>query len=130
MVSNIKKTVGDNKLIETSIPVNFTVDCLETPLKQKQVTATIRGQSYIEKFNLKVGSKIEVKYHRKRVGFAVIEDIRLISYSDLFNPDIVKKEGFMSADELINALKPFWRWHWKRIQTGKQKMPLIEFKWI
>jgi len=44
--------------------------------------------------------------------------------------EIIKKEGFDSADELIDALKPFWRYHWNRVASGKTKMPLIEFEWI
>jgi len=117
-------------LKETSIPINFTVEYLEKPLKEKKVTATIRGKTYIQRFRLKVGTKIEVKYERKRIGFAVIKDIRLIGYADLFDPEIIKKEGFDSADELIDALKPFWRYHWNRVAAGKTKMPLIEFEWI
>ena len=115
---------------ETSVPINFTVKCLEKPLKKKQVTATIRGKTYIQRFGLRVGKKIEVKYERERIGFAVIKDIQLIGYQDLFNPEIIKKEGFDSADELIDALKPFWRYHWNQVVVGKVKMPLIEFEWI
>jgi len=117
-------------LKETSIPINFTVEHLEKPLKEKKVTATIRGKTYIQRFSLKIGKKIEVKYERKRIGFAVIRDIRLIGYQDLFNPEIIKKEGFDSADELISALKPFWKYHWSQVKAGKVKMPLIEFEWI
>ena len=117
-------------MTETSIPINFTVECLEKPLKQKQVTATIRGRAFIQKYGLKPGKKIEVKYKRKRVGFAVITDIRLIGYQDLFEPDIIRREAATSADELIDVLKRFWRWQWDNIVVGKQKMPFIEFKWI
>lgn len=115
---------------ETSIPINFTVEHLEKPLKEKKVTATIRGKTYIQRFGLKIGKKIEVKYERKRIGFAVIKDIWLIGYQDLFNPEIVRKEGFDSADELINALKPFWKYHWNQVKAGNVKMPLIEFEWL
>ena len=117
-------------MTEKSIPINFTVECLEKPLKQKQVTATIRGGNYISKYGLKTGEKIEVKYKRKRIGFAVIKDIYLIGYHDLFDPEIVRKEGFDSSDELISVLKQFWKWHWNNIVDGKQKMPIIEFEWI
>ena len=117
-------------MTEKSIPINFTVECLEKPLKQKQVAATIRGGNYISKYGLKVGEKIEVKYKRKRIRFAVIKDIYLIGYFDLFNPEIVRKEGFNSSDELISVLKQFWKWHWNNIVDGKQKMPIIEFEWI
>jgi len=115
---------------ETSIPVNFTVKCLEKPLKEKKVTATIRGRGYIQRHGFEVGKKIEVKFKRKRIGFAIIRDIRLIGYTDLSNHEIIEKEGFNSADELIDALEPFWRWHWSRIIAGKQKLPIIEFEWI
>ncbi len=115
---------------ETSVPINFTVERLEKPLKQKQVTATIRGKTYIQRFGLIIDKKIEVKYERKRIGFAVIKDIRLIRYQDLFNPEIIRREGFDSVDELIDALKPFWKYHWNRVVAGKLKMPLIEFEWI
>ena len=115
---------------ETSVPVNFTVERLEKPLKEKKVTATIRGKTYIQRFHLGPGKKMEVKFERKRIGFAVIKDIQLIGYQDLSNPEIIKKEGFDSADELINALKPFWRYHWNQVVAGKVKMPLIEFEWL
>ena len=117
-------------MTEKSIPINFTVECLEKPLKQKQVTATIRGGNYISKYGLKAGEKIEIKYKRKRIGFAVIKDIYLIGYHDLFDPEIVRKEGFDSSDELISVLKQFWKWHWNNIVDGKQKIPIIEFEWI
>ncbi len=117
-------------MTEKSIPINFTVECLEEPLKQKQVTATIRGGNYISKYSLKDRKKIEIKYKRKRIGFAVIKDIYLIGYFDLFDPEIVRKEGFNSSDELISVLKQFWKWHWNNIVDGKQKMPIIEFEWI
>ncbi len=115
---------------ETNVPVNFTVERLEKPLRQKRVTATIRGKTYIQRFGLRVDKKIEVKFERKRIGFAVIKDIRLIGYQDLFNPEIIKKEGFDSADELIDALKPFWKYHWNQVKAEKVKMHLIEFEWI
>ena len=76
-------------------------------MKQKQVTATIRGGSYISKYGLKAGEKIEIKYKRKRIGFAVIKDIYLIGYHDLFDPEIIRKEGFDSSDKLISVLKQF-----------------------
>ena len=115
---------------ESSIPVNFTVKKLKKPLKEKKVTATIRGKTYIQRFQLRQGKKIEVKYNRERIGFAVIKNIRPISYAKLFDPEIIKKEGFESAEDLIFALKPFWRYHWNQIVAGKVKMPLIEFEWI
>ena len=115
---------------ETSIPVNFTVECLEKPLKKRQVTATIRGKAFINKFGLKVGKKIEIKYKRKRVGFAIITDIRLIGYNDLFHHEIINKEGFNSANDLIDCLKPFWKFQWDKIVGGKQRLPFIEFEWM
>ena len=117
-------------MAETSIPVNFTVELLEKPLREQQVTATIRNNTFIQRHGLEVGKKIEIKYRRKRVGFAIITDIRLIEYGDLFDPEIIEKEGFTTATDLIDALKRFWKWHWDRVAVGKQKMPLIEFVWI
>ena len=90
----------------------------------------MRGRSFIKMHDLKIGKKIEVKFKRKRIGFAVIKDIRLIGYADLFNPEIIKREGFDSSEDLIDALKPFWRYYWNRVVSGKTKMPLIEFEWI
>ena len=115
---------------EFSIPVNFTVEKLEKPLRQKKVTATIRGKTYIQRFQLRPGKKIEVKYNRERIGFAVIKSIKQISYVNLFDTEIIRKEGFESAADLIFALKPFWRYHWNQIIAGKVKMPLIEFQWL
>ena len=117
-------------MTEKSIPINFTVECLQKPLKQKKITATIRSGNYISKYNLKTGKKIEVKYKRKRIGFAVIKDIYLIGYHNLFDPEIVRKEGFGSSEELISVLKHFWKWHWNNIVDGKQKLPIIEFEWM
>jgi hypothetical protein len=54
----------------------------------------------------------------------------LIGYHDLFDPEIVRKEGFDSSDELISVLKQFWKWHWNKIIDGKHKMPIIEFEWL
>ena len=88
-----------------------------------------RGRS-IWKYGLKAGEKIEVKYKRKRIGFAVIKDIYLIGYRDLFDLEIVRKEGFDSSDKLISVLKQFWKWQWNNIVDGKQKMPIIEFEWM
>ena len=116
--------------MEKSIPIDFTIDCLEKKLKEKKVTATIRGKGFIKRFRYRVGSKIEVKFHRKRIGFAVIKDIRTIGYEELFNPEIIEKEGFDSAEDLIKTLKKFWSWHWDKIVNGKMKLPLIEFEWI
>ena len=76
-------------------------------MKRKQVTATIQGRNYISKYGSKAGEKIEVKYKRKRIGFAVIKDIYLSGCRDLFDPEIVRKEGFDSSDELISVLKQF-----------------------
>lgn len=115
---------------ETSTPINFTVELLEQQLKDKKVTATIRRKSFIKRHDLKVGTKIEVKFKRKRIGIAIIRDIRFIGYTDLFTPEIIKKEGFDSAEKLINALKPFWRYHWNRVIAGKTKMPVVEFEWV
>jgi hypothetical protein len=42
-------------LTEKSIPINFTVECLEEPLKQ--VTATVRGGNYISKYGLRASKK-------------------------------------------------------------------------
>jgi len=117
-------------LIESSIPINFTVAKLEKPLQEKKVTATIRGATYINRFRLRPGKKIEVKFHRKRIGFAVVKDIHSIYYKDLFKPEIIRKEGFESAEDLINALKPFWKYHWGQVKEGKVKLPLIEFEWL
>jgi len=82
------------------------------------------------KYGLKAGEKIEIEHKRKRIGFAVIKDIYLIGYRDLFDPEIVRKEGFDSYDELISVLKQFWKWHWNNIVDGKQKMTIIEFEWM
>jgi hypothetical protein len=115
---------------EKSTPINFTVDSLEKSLKQKRVTATIRSISYIKKYDLKIGKKVEIKYKRNRIGFAIIKDIRPIVYDDLHNQDIVNKLGFDTTKELIDSLKDFWKWRWNEIKLGKQKMRLIEFEWI
>ncbi len=115
---------------ETSVPINFTIDSLEKPLKQKRVTATIRNKSYIKKYGLKIGKKVEIKYKRNRVGFAIIKDIRLIGYDDLCDLDIVNKGGFSTVEELMYILKNFWKWRWNKIKGGKRKMYLIEFEWI
>jgi hypothetical protein len=106
------------------------VACLEKPLKEKRVTATIRREGYIRKYRLKTGKKIEVKYRRKRVGFAVIKDIRFIGYDELFDLEVVRKEGFATSEDLISALKRFWKWHWDDIVKGNRRMPFIEFEWL
>lgn len=117
--------------VEKSIPLNFTVDCLEKPLKNKTVTTTIRHMSFIKRFGYKPGVKIEIKFHRKRVGFAIITSIRPITYQDLFDPVLIEKEGFESAEELIKTLKnTSWQFYWDKIQAGKMTMPLLEFKWL
>ncbi|HEC95059.1 MAG TPA: hypothetical protein ENI45_03735 [Thermoplasmatales archaeon] len=115
---------------ERSVPVNFTVESLEKPLGERRVKATIRSRGYIRKHGLKPGEKIEVKYRRKRVGFAVIIKVRRMSYDDLYNPEVFQKAGFTSADELIKVVKGFFSWQWRRIKAGKQKMYFIEFRWI
>lgn len=79
---------------------------------------------------MEIGKKVEIKYKRNRVGFAIIKDIRLIGYDDLYDLDIVNKGGFDTAKELIDVLKNFWKWRWNKIKAGKQKMHLIEFEWI
>lgn len=117
--------------MEKSIPLDFTVPELEKPLREKRVTATIRGIGSIKRFGYKPGNYIEVKYKGERVGFAFITIIRHIEHADLFKPEIIEKEGFNSAEELIKVLgRMSWRYHWENIIDGKMKLPLIEFEWI
>ena len=117
--------------MKKSIPLNFTIPDLEKPLREKRVTATIRGIGFIKRFGFKPGDYIEVKYKRKRVGFAFITMIRNIDYKELFDPKLVEKEGFNSPEELLKVLSRLpWRYHWENIVDGKMKMPLIEFEWI
>lgn len=117
--------------MEKSIPLNFTIPELEKLLREKRVTATIREIGFIKRFGYKPGDYIEVKYKRERVGFAFITIIRHVEYTDLFKPEIIEKEGFNSAEELIKVLgRMSWRYHWENIIDGKMKLPLIEFEWI
>ncbi len=117
-------------MTEKSVPLNFTTYILEQPLQQKKVKATIRSRRFIQKYGLKIGVRIEIKFHRKRIGFAKIKNIRLIGYDDLLNPGIIQNEGFTNPQDLLETSKKYWKWEWKKIVEGHQIMYLIEFDWI
>ena len=116
--------------MEKYMSLNFTISELEKPLKEKRVTVTIRGIGFIERFGYTPGDFIDVKYKGEPVGIAFITGIRNISYTDLLKPEIFKKGGFNSAEELINVLgRVHLRYYWENILDGKTKLPLIEFEW-
>jgi len=117
-------------MTEKSIPLNFTAVVLEKPLREKRVTATIRSKRFIQKYGFKIGVRVEIKFHRKRVGFAIIKDVRVIVYDNLFDSEIVQKEGFIDSQDLLDMSKEYWGWQWKKIVEGKKIMYLIEFEWI
>ena len=117
--------------MEKSKPLNFSAPELEEPLKEKRVTSTIRGVSFIKRFGFKQGDHLEIKYKRERVGFAFITSISSIGFKDLYDPIIVEKEGFNKPEELIKFLSRMqWRFHMKKIKEGKLKIPFIEFEWV
>ena len=121
---------GKKLMTEKSVPLNFTTYILEQSLQKKQVKTTIRSKRFIQKYGLKIGVRIEIKFHRKRIGFAIIKNIRLIGYDDLFNPEIIRNEGFTNPQDLLDTSKRYWKWEWKKIVEGHQIMYLIEFDWI
>ena len=77
-----------------------------------------------------MGVRVEIKFHRKRIGFAIIKNVRIIVYDDLFDQEIIQKEGFINSQDLLDTSRDYWRWQWKKIVDGKQIMYLIEFEWI
>ncbi len=117
-------------MTEKSVPLNFTAYILEDALWKKQVTSTIRAKRFIQKYGLKAGVRIEIKFHRKRIGFAIISNIHLISYDDLFDSEIIQREGFTDSQDLLDTSKKYWKWEWKKIVDGHLMMYLIEFGWI
>lgn len=115
---------------EKSVPLNFTVELLRKPLEEKRVNVTVRSRGFVRKHGLKSGVKVEVKYKRKRVGFAVVTRVKTVAYSELFDPRVFKKAGFVSSTDFVEVVKGFFFWQWRGIKEGKQRMYLVEFEWI
>ena len=115
---------------ERSVPLNFITPCLWKPLEEKRVCATVRSRGFVRRYGLKPGVKVEVKYKRKRVGFAVVTAVETIGYKELNDPNVFRKAGFVSSTDFVEVVKGFFVWQWKRVEAGKKKLYFIEFEWI
>ncbi len=94
------------------IPLNFTISDIEKEVEERKVTSTVRSLGFIRRFNIRVGSIVEIKLHRRRIGFALVTDVKPLSEKESSNLEFLKSKGFKTDTFIPNNLY------------------LIEFKWM
>lgn len=123
----------------------FTNKKLYERLKNRQVTMTIRGETYIKRYNLHENAIVDVvyRYRRRRLdkeknrvriigktenlGLVRITSIKEVIITNLTEED-ARKCGYDSLDELINALRKYFRFQANMIDD--HVFVKISFEWI
>ncbi len=77
-----------------SIPINYTIPELEEAILNRKINSTIRTKNFIEKYNIKVGSIVEIKIYRRKISSAEVIDIRMLTAEERENKSFLKENGF------------------------------------
>ena len=94
-----------------NIPINYTIPELEEDILNRKINSTIRTKGFIKRFDIKIGSIVDIKFYRRKIGLAEVIDIHKLTYEELKDERFLKKHGFKN-----------------KVYT--REIYLIKFKWI
>ena len=77
-----------------SIPINYTIPELEEDILNRKIDSTIRTKSFIKRFNIKIGSIVDIKLYRKKIGSAEVINIHKLTDEELKDEAFLRKHGF------------------------------------
>ncbi len=97
-------------------------------LQNKEITMTIRGESFPGINKIRIGDTVAIyfKYgdYFKRIGYAVITNIEFKKIKEL-TEEHAKRCGYDSLEQLKKALRRYLRFYYRE----DKRVSIIEFSW-
>lgn len=95
-----------------NIPINYTIPELEEDILNRKINSTIRTKNFMRKYNIKIGSIVDIKLYRRKIGSAEVIDIHMLTAEEIKDETFLKENGFKN-----------------RIYINRN-LYLIKFRWL